>query len=818
MPADSPAGGYPVEWEADVVLANGRPMHIRPIRPSDRGALGAFHRSLSEQTVYFRFFAPKPELSERELAHFTEVDYVDRVALVACVAEQIVGVGRYDRVDAQAAEVAFSIRDDYQGRGLGSIFLEHLAAAARERGIVRFIAEVLPANQRMLRTFRDAGYQIAQHLDEDVIAVTLEIEPTAASRAVLASREQRAEGRSVRLLLAPSSIAVVGASRRPGTVGYSLLRHLIAGRFTGRLAVVHPEASDILGVPCARRLQDLPQPVDLAVVAVPAEQVALVLADAAEAGVTGMVVVSGGFADAGDDGAMRQRALVTAARSFGIRIVGPNALGLVNTDAAVSMNASLVARMPQRGRIGFFSQSGALGASILERVRARGLGISTFVSAGNRADLSGNDVLQYWHEDDATDVAMLYLESIGNGRKFARLVRRMSIRKPVLMVRSAGSAAVPSGHVVRPSGLDPAAVEGLLAASGLVLCDGIDDMLDAAAVLSAQPMPPAWGRTVGPVGSIAIIGNSDALAVLAVNAASRARCTVRASPVTFARNASVERYRAEVQDVLADEGVAAVLVIHVPAVEATHDAPVISVMAAAAASAGKPVVAVMHGHGPTPIVVDGIPVFADVEDALRALAAVLGLARWRRDQAEEPVPPSDVDTDAMADQVLLSLRDGERELAGEPALRLLATGGLAVASAGAGAGPGLRLSLECDAHFGPIVRVGLDDPVATALGDVSVRLAPLGRSGAIDAVRALRALPAIMEGSGEGFGDEAPELIQRYADALSRLSWMHAWCPSIQQVDVTGLRWGHSWSADEVRVWLDPAPEDFDPQARRMGG
>lgn len=826
-PGDGPVGdrvGYPVGWEADVVLANGRPIHLRPIRPADRQALRAFHRSLSEQSVYFRFFAPKPDLTEQELTHFTVVDYRDRVALVACLAEQIVGVGRYDRIDGHSAEIAFSIRDDFQGRGLGSIFLEHLAAAARERGISRFVAEVLPANQRMLRTFRDAGYHLSQHLDQDVIAVSFEIEPTAQSRAVLASREQRAEARSVRPLLAPAGIALVGASRRPGTVGHALLRHLRDGHFTGRLTVVHPEASEILGVPCVPSLRQVPAPVDLAIVAVPAEQVASVVADAAAAGVAGLVVVSGGFADADAQGAARQRSLVATARSLGVRIVGPNALGLVNTDPGVRMNASLVTRMPRHGRIGFFCQSGALGSSILERVRSRGLGISTFASAGNRADVSGNDVLQYWQQDDATDVAMLYLESIGNGRKFARLVRRMSPHKPVLMVRNAGaSAAVPSGHVVRASSLAPAAVEGLLAASGLILCDGIDEMLDAAALLSSQPMPAAGEAGIGgPASGIAVIGNSDALAVLAANAAAaadRARCAMPMRAVTFARDASVERYRAELRACLADAQVAAALVIHVPAVEANHDAPVIEAIGSVAAEAGKPVVAVMQGHGPMPVVVGGVPVFADVEDAVRAMGAMLALARWRRELADDPQPPSDVDADAIADLVQSVLREGHREVAGEAAIRLMEAGGIRMALGRAGEGPMMRLSLACDEHFGPVAEIGLDDPVARALQDASVRLAPLGRPGALDAVAGLRALPAMLPaGEPAPLGEHASaDLVEAYADALMRLSWMHAWCPSIQRITIAGLRWGNPWGASEVRAWLDPSPEDFDPQARRMG-
>lgn len=338
-------------------------------------------------------------------------------------------------------------------------------------------------------------------------------------------------------------------------------------------------------------------------------------------------------------------------------------------------------------------------------------------------------------------------------------------------------------------------------------------MLDAAGVLIAQPMPPGTppGKSMPPAG-IAVIGNSDALAVLAANAADRARCAVR--PVTFARDASVERYRAELRDALADAQVAAGLVVHVPAVESQHDAPVIEAVGAVATEAGKPIVAVMQGHGPMPVVVRGVPVFADVEDAVRALASMLALARWRQELADDPLPPPEVDADAIADLVESALRDGLRELAGDAALALLAAGGLQVALPEAGAGPSMRLSLACDAHFGPVAEIGLDDPVALALGDAIVRLAPLGQPGAMDAVGGLRALPAILPADAHASADA----IDAYVDAVVRVSWMHAWCPFIERLTIRGLRYGYPWRASEVRVWLDPSPEDFDPQARRMGG
>lgn len=822
--------GYPAHWEADVVLADGRPVHLRPIRPSDGPALAEFHRRLSPQSVYFRFFTPKPELSPQEVRRFTHVDYVDRVALVALagsrqsapqgqgasgIEPEVVGIGGYDRIDQRQAEVAFSIRDDLQGRGLGSVFLEHLAAAAREAGIARFTAEVLPSNARMLATFRQAGFTLSQHLEQDVIAVSFDIEPTAQSRAVIAAREHRAEARSLSRLLHPDAIAVVGASRRVGTVGHALLAHLVNGGYCGRVLAVHPAAERILGVPCVRSLADAPWPIDLAVVAVPAAAVEDVLRDAATAGVLGLVVVSGGFADAGPQGVHRQGALIEAARLLGVRIVGPNALGLVNTEPGMRMNASLVPRLPSRGAVGFFCQSGALGSSILERLQARGLGISSFVSAGNRADVSGNDLLQYWQDDDGTEVIAMYLESMGNARKFARLVRRIAPTKPVLMVGSPG-AAVPSGHLARSSELPERAVGGLLAASGLLTLDRVDRMLDLAAVLSSQPVPAGRG--------VRIIGNSDALAVLAANAVGRhgqgsaiEDLELTAEPACFPRDASVSRYEQQVGEALADARTGAVLVIHVPPIEGAEDGRLLPALAAVGQAAGKPIVAVMQGRGPTTRICDGVPVFVDVEDAVAALASMTQLARWRRELAGEPEPPEGVDPERVAGWVDSACQRGDLALDPDAAIQLLAAAGLPLSLALGDPVPpaALRISMEVDPVYGPVVQASLDDPAALALGDVCARLAPMHSAQARHALASLQALPSVLTG--------APPSVLRasalWADALHRISWLPAWAPAVSRVQVSGLHPGRAGArAAAVGVHLDPRREAVDPDARRMGG
>src|SRR4051812_43656908 len=431
-----PAPDYPMHWEADVVLRDGATAHLRPIVPGDAESLARFHDAQSAESIYLRFFAPMPHLSPRDLHRFTHVDNRDRVAFVATLGDAIVGVARYDRLDATSAEVAFNVSDAHQGRGLSSVLLEHLAAAARENGVRQFVAEVLPRNRKMLTVFREAGYEVASRFDDGVISVHFDLDPTERSLAVMEAREHRAESRSMERLLNPRSVAVIGASRRPGTVGHRLLSDLVAGGFTGRLHVVHPEADAVLGVPAVRRLDQLTEPVDLAVVAIAADQVLEIVRDCAAIGVRGLVVVSSGFAETGPQGLARQRELVRVARANGMRVVGPNSWGLINADATVRLNVSLVPQLPIEGRLGLFSQSGGLSVAVLDAVGRRGLGLSTFLSAGNRADVSGNDCLQYWEEDPHTDAVGLYLESFGNPRKFSRIARRLARAKPVIVLKS----------------------------------------------------------------------------------------------------------------------------------------------------------------------------------------------------------------------------------------------------------------------------------------------------------------------------------------------------------------------------------------------
>ncbi|WP_224273897.1 bifunctional acetate--CoA ligase family protein/GNAT family N-acetyltransferase [Nocardioides lacusdianchii] len=625
----------PRHWEADVLLRDGRTAHIRPMQPEDRELLVEFYSRVSDQSKYYRFFSPMPELSERDLDRFTRVDHRDRVAMILTVAGQMIAVGRYDTIRPGYAEVAFLVEDKHQGRGIGQLLLEHLAQAGRERGVEEFVAEVLPDNQAMIHTFKDAGYQVKSAFEDGVMELVFRIDPTDTAIGVMEQREHRAEYASIERFFSPKSVAIIGASRRQDTIGRALVRHLVLGNFSGRIHVVNPSADSVAGMPAWKSVGEIPDDVDVAIVAVPADAVQDVVLDCAAKGVHGLVVISSGFAETGEEGRMRQRRLVGLSRSYGLRLIGPNALGIINTDPDVSLNASLSSVMPPRGRAGFFCQSGALGSAILEKVQNRGLGLTTFVSAGNRADVSGNDLLQYWEEDDATEVVLLYLESIGNPRKFSRIARRVSRRKPIVAVRSGRSSqGVPMGHAVRKIGAPAQAVDAMFRQAGIIQVESLEEMFDVAQLLAHQPLPR--GRRV------AIVGNSDALGLLAADAANSVGLVVNRQEALGA-DATAEDFEDALDAAIDDPEVDAVAAIFIPPLNVTGAREeVANVLAAVGEQSDKPIVSTFLGTEGVPELLrvpdvagssagrGSVPSYPAVEAAVRALAHVVEYAVWLR--------------------------------------------------------------------------------------------------------------------------------------------------------------------------------------------
>lgn len=796
---------------ADVLLSDGTTVHLRQITPQDADAVVAMHSRFSERTRYLRYFSPYPRIPARDLHRFVNVDHVDREAFVVAAGERLVAVGRYERLGAQAveAEVAFVVEDAYQGRGVGSVLLEHLAAAAAEAGITRFVAEVLPENGAMLRVFTDAGYEVSRRYADGVVTLTFPVAPTERSRAVQADREQRTEARSVARLLRPRAVAVYGASASGHGVGAAVLAHLRASGFTGPVHHVHPggplrSLADLspasaaepstggTGSPVAQNLRQSAPPgalrpgaadgasaeagpgIDLAVVATPPAALPDVLADAASAGVHGLLVIT-------EMDPAQRRDLVRAARVAGMRVIGPGSLGIA--DHAVSLNATLVPRLPEPGRVSLFCHSGTLGLLLLAEAERRGLGVSGFVSAGRRADVSGNDLLQFWAEDPHTDVVAMYLESFGNPRKFARIARTAGRHKPIVML------AGHTGH--GGSALDEAAMQALRAHSGVIEVGTVGELFDVATLLAAQPLPT--GDRIG------VVSNAFALSALA-------SAEIRAAGLRVGRAGAVgpaakpDEFAAAVHAALHSDDTDAVVVVVAPplptgplaadqSAETALLGPYADALADAVRDADKPVLAsFLAGRGPAQV-----PSYRSIEEAVRALAQVTRRAAWLRAPVGAlPPPPPGADPNAPDLDTLLASYGipvvPSTRAAGAEQIAAAATGyGGAVAlkvadrpnriDLGAvrlnlggpdearraytdlerlfGTGvevlvqpmvtPGIACVVEVvdDPAFGPVVGFGLAGPVTELVGDRAWRAAPLTDTDAAALVRAPKAAPLL---------------------------------------------------------------------------
>ena len=680
-PVEELPPGYPTAWEADVVLRDGSVAHIRPIKPSDAPLIEVFHSRQSDESIYFRFFAPLKRLPPKDLHRFTHVDYVDRVALVATVRDDIVGIGRYDRVSPTSAEVAFNISDHFQGRGIGSVMLEHLAAIAEEDGITRFVAEVLPQNRKMLAVFSEAGYVVSRRFEDGVVSVSFDIAETEASIAVRTAREHRAEAKSMASILTPRSIAVIGASTDPDAVGHLVLRNLVDAGFTGSVAAVNAKATEILGVPSHPRIGDVPGEVDLAIVAVPARNMISVVDQCAEKGVRSLLVISSGFAESGPEGAALQAEVVRLAHGSGMRVLGPNSFGVVNLDPAVRLNASIAPRLPAPGGLGLFAQSGALGIAVMDSAARRGLGISVFASAGNRADVSGNDFMHYWIDDERTRAVGLYLESMGNPRKFSRIARQLAAEKPVIVTSSGFSSyGLPPGHQVRESQMGLGVLRAMYRQAGVIRTENTHQMFDIAQLVCGQPLPA--GPRVG------IVANSDALSALTAQAVDTWRLEITHGPVALGSEATTEEFKEALATAASDPDVDSVIACFIPPL-LTEDEDVAAAVRDAARDQGKPVLGSLMGmrRGADDLQytdADGVsrvvPIYSMPEDAVRALAMVTRYAQWRAADRGELVAPVGIakrSAQEFIDSVLAETPEG-RTLSNEEAATLLGTYGVSV--------------------------------------------------------------------------------------------------------------------------------------------
>jgi len=640
---------YPSEWEFDVVLRDGGVVQVRPVKPEDSDGLNGLFEASSTESRRQRFFRDRDALTPEELAYFSTVDYQRRMAFVALHEDDIIGVGRYDVLDDEptSAEVAFLVADAHQGRGLAAQLLADLTAYARRHGVTAFKAFVLADNRAMLRVFRNSGYHLEREVHEGVYTVHFPTLESVESQAAMWETEKQAIAASLTPIFYPRSIAVIGASTTEGSIGARLFDNLGAANFVGPLYPVNPSATEVAGVPAYASVLDIPDPVDLAFIVVPARFVPQVVEQSAEKGVRGLVVISAGFSEVGGEGEKAEAELLDMVRSAGMRMVGPNCMGVLNTDPAVNLDGQFGPRFPPRGNVAMSSQSGALGIAILDYATQLNIGISTFVSVGNKADVSGNDLLLFWEDDPSTDVILLYLESFGNPRRFSRIARRVARRKPIVAVKSGRTSAgarAASSHTGSLASSDTA-VNALFHQAGVVRTDTLEELFDVTALLANQPVPGGNRVAVltnagGPGILAADALEAQGLEVVELSAELRAdlgrhlagEASTR-NPVDMIASAGADAYAACL-DALADSAeVDSIIVIYIPAAPSGAEDVAAAIRDAAERHRGKKTfVAVFMSASGVPPELSGqsarVPTYLFPESAARALARAVRYGEW----------------------------------------------------------------------------------------------------------------------------------------------------------------------------------------------
>jgi acyl-CoA synthetase (NDP forming)/GNAT superfamily N-acetyltransferase len=798
----------------DAICADGGIVHLRPVVPEDADALRDLHQGVSDYSLYMRFFGLSRSAAITYVTRLVAAANPEHQAMSAWIGDRLIGVAAFERTGVDTAEVALLVADDHHRQGIGTLLLEHLAARARNIGISRFVADVLGENYLALRTLRDMGCQTTIRYDGGTALVEIDLRPDARAIATIDGRERTADEASLRHVLSPASVAVIGVGIHPASVGHQVLRNILAAGFVGTVHAVNPHHDSVLGVPCVPTPAQLPDAVDLAIVAVPAAQVPTVVGACGERNVRAVLVLTAGFGETGDTGMALQQRVVRIARHYGMRVVGPNCLGLVNTDPAVRLNATFADIPMNPGGLGLVSQSGALGIAVLAAANRDGLGTAQFVSIGNKADVSSNDLLLAWEGDHRVRVIALYLESLGNPRKFARIARRVASTKPIIAIKAGRSPAgqrAGQSHTAAAASSD-VVIEALFRQAGVLRVNTMQEMLDTARVLCEQPLPTG--------SRVAVIGNSGGPEILAADAASGAGLDVielAATTVQLLRqsvpSAASCRNPIDLGATVAPADMGAALRVLLDAAEvdavltvitdvAVTDADaVMGEIAAVASATDKPVVATRVGGQACSMPLEGVgkralPVFTFPEPAASALAFATRYARIRAAGDPPVVRPSGITRSEAAAVVSTALAAGLGWLSATEVHRVLTDYGLPVCPqrvvidpddavlAAADLGYPLAVKLaDGGLHKTDIggVRLGVTDEAALrqAFRDVtasrpaptSVLLQPMSQGGTeviIGAVQHDQFGPAVMVGAGGVFADVLADRVFRLAPITSQ--------------------------------------------------
>jgi acetyl coenzyme A synthetase (ADP forming)-like protein len=687
---------YPSHRIADVALLDGSTVRVRPVLPGDAEDVMALFGRLSPTSIANRFHGMH-RLTRTEADYFTSVDYLKTFGLVAEHGSgphhRLVALASYIATRPGVAECAFVVDDEWQGRGLGGLILEHLAEAAAQAGIVAFEAEVRGGNTAMLEVFAATHLPVTRNISAGVVHLEL---PTSLSPEALEAferREAKAAAAGVRAFLEPRSVAVVGASRKTGSIGALIFRNLLDSAFEGPVYPVNPKAATVQAVTAYPTVGAIPGPVDLAVIAVPAPAVMDVARQCGDKGVRALLVISAGFAEKGEAGGARQAALSELARGCGMRIMGPNCLGVMNLDPAVRLNATSAPSMPAHGTVALSSQSGALGIALIEQANCLRLGVSSFASIGNKADISGNDLLEYWEQDPSTSVILMYLESLANPRRFARIARRVAKTKPIVAIKSGPSG--PGARAAAPHtgslAAGEVAVDALFRQAGVIRTDTLEELFEVTSLLVRQPLPRG--------NRVAIVTNGGGLGILCADACEATGLVVPptsdatraalhsflpddaglANPVDLLASASGENYRRALEVLSADHGIDAIVAAFIPPM-VTRPSDVAAGIAAAAATTHKTLLACFTGVQEIQDVLDAaaVPAYTFPESAARALGRVARYAAWKAEPEGQAWRFDDVDRVRAASLASSILTGGPGWLDAAASAELLGYYGIAV--------------------------------------------------------------------------------------------------------------------------------------------
>ena len=671
----------------DVVIRTGQRLKVRPISGDDKKRIEEFFYRLSERSRYLRFGYTKKQITDAELVYYTEVEPPGSMAYAATMGEheqeRIVAVGRWFIMPGgRTAEIAFAVEDNIQVRGVGTALLEQLASAAARYKVDKFVARVIPENTRMVEVIEESGFKFRKAFDEGAYEYSIDLREQEEFAKRQAYREHVARSAGVAKVLFPGTVAVVGASRDSASVGGAIFRNLLAGGFKGVVFPVNPNATSVAGVLAYPSVLNVPGDIDLAVIAVPAPLVLDVVEECGRRGIWGLVIISSGFREAGSQGRERERKLLEKILSYGMRVVGPNCLGILNCNPDVSLNATFSPSIPSCGKVSMGSQSGALGLALLEYSRSVSLGISNFVSIGNRIDISNNDLLEFWEDDPTTDIVVLYIESFGNPRKFGRIARRVSKKKPVIVIKG-GKSEVGARAATSHTGALAAsevAVEAMFRQAGVIRVDSIEEMLGVTRFLSSQPLP------AGP--NVGILTNAGGPGVLAADAAAGwglkvpplSGATIKrlseflpeaaalGNPVDMIASAPASSYALAMTAMLEDPAIDTLMVIYIPPLVTRPEdiaaairetlrgyaggKPVIACfmtmkMAAASLEIASPAHAPMPGAQASGLKKPAaVPLYLFPEEGIRALARACQYARFRETEKGKVPRFSGIDKEA----------------------------------------------------------------------------------------------------------------------------------------------------------------------------